>query len=148
MDKEGTLRLAWWEGNEKLKGKAVALKTPALENAPAMLEPQFDVESGFVLEGTLQIPAEGTPQPPGIYLESGEKLPTAGARAAQEASARSERSSRMVPTSSRGQPRRYGPELNKSTARCRSARRPASASWFATECWSFISTTSFSTSAA
>ena len=76
VDKEGTLRLAWWEGNEKLKGEAVAVKTPALKNALAMLEPQIDVESGFVLEGTLQIPAAGTPQPPGIYLESGEKLPT------------------------------------------------------------------------
>ena len=75
-DKEGTLRLAWWEGNEKLKGEAVGVKTPALQNALAMLEPRFDVESGFVLEGTLSIPAAGAPQPPGIYLESGEKLPT------------------------------------------------------------------------
>jgi len=76
VDKKGILRLAYWEGNEKLKGEAVAVKTPVLENSPAILEPRFDVESGFILEGTMQIPAEGSPKLPGIYIESGEVRPT------------------------------------------------------------------------
>ena len=76
VDKEGILRLAYWKGNDKLKGEAVAVKTPLLDGPPALLEPRFDVERGFILEGTIRLPAKESAQLPGVYLESGEPRPT------------------------------------------------------------------------
>jgi len=76
VDNEGILRLAYWEGNEKLKGEAVDVKTPALESSPALLKPTFDVNRGFILEGTIQVPNQKCGRLPGIYLESGEERPT------------------------------------------------------------------------
>jgi len=76
IDKEGILRLAYWEGNEVLKDEAVEVKTPVLESSPAILEPRFDVDRGFILEGTIQVPNEESALLPGVYLESGEERPT------------------------------------------------------------------------
>jgi hypothetical protein len=47
-----------------------------LQTSPGILEPQFDSERGFILEGTIRIPEEGARQLPGVYLESGEESPT------------------------------------------------------------------------
>ncbi|MCX6877093.1 MAG: hypothetical protein NTW21_25275 [Verrucomicrobia bacterium] len=76
VDQEGILRLAYWKGNDKLKGEAVAVKTPLLDGPPALLEPRFDVERGFILEGTIRLPDKESAQLPGVYLESGEQRPT------------------------------------------------------------------------
>jgi hypothetical protein len=76
VDKDGTLRLGYWKGNEALKGKAVRLKTPELGKRPALLNHSFNVRKGFVMEGKIKLPQAGEEQLPGIYLESGEKRPT------------------------------------------------------------------------
>lgn len=59
QDGEGTVRLAWWEGNEKLKGRPVAVapglrregRTPFVQ----YLKTGFDAGQGLVLEGTLPL---------------------------------------------------------------------------------------------
>ena len=42
----------------------------------ALLDHAFNVNQGFVLEGTIKLPPEGEPTLPGIYLASGEERPT------------------------------------------------------------------------
>jgi len=72
VDQEGTLRLAWWDGNEKLKGDAIDVKLPQPGPAPvAMLANDLDIENGIVLEGTLALPQAAAAQRPGIYIECG-----------------------------------------------------------------------------
>lgn len=70
LDDEGTLRLAWWKGNEKMKGPAVAIRPPGVGEpaAVAMIEPKLDASRGFILEGTIQLPASPDDQPVGLYL--------------------------------------------------------------------------------
>ena len=68
VDRDGTLRLAWWEGNEKLKHRAIPV-TPAqapLPGAPAVfpLDPTFDVGQGVIVEGSIKVP-QSRPGPPG-----------------------------------------------------------------------------------
>ncbi|MCY2927164.1 MAG: hypothetical protein NT031_17365 [Planctomycetota bacterium] len=58
VDAEGTLRLAWWPGNEKLKHAPVPLTDQAL-----------DVTAGVVLEGTLALPRAEDGPLAGVYIE-------------------------------------------------------------------------------
>ena len=76
VDQEGTLRLGYWKGNEALKGKAAPAETLGRQNHLAFLNHSFNVNQGFVLEGTIRLPSEGEPELPGIYLASGEERPT------------------------------------------------------------------------
>jgi hypothetical protein len=46
LDEESTLRLGWWEGNEKLKHEAVEVTPDSV----------FDTRSGVVLEGRMALP--------------------------------------------------------------------------------------------
>ncbi len=63
VDDEGTMRIKWWNGNDKLKGEPVAsgkqspLKWPGTVNAG--FGKPLDVEQGFVIEGTVTIPSQG-----------------------------------------------------------------------------------------
>ncbi len=98
VDKEGTLRLGYWKGNEALKGKAVPVKTPTLGKPLALLNHSFNVKKGFVLEGKIKLPQKGEKQLPGIYLESGEKRPTV-LQATAKGTSRMERPKRMAPIS-------------------------------------------------
>ena len=72
IDSEGTLRLGWWPGNEKLKLEAAEKKlpTPQAGQVPAvtLLESEFDVSNGLVLEGTLKLPASKESQPVGLFI--------------------------------------------------------------------------------
>jgi hypothetical protein len=88
VDREGTMRLGWWEGNEKLKHGPLDVKPPAATAAgrkPAMLESVFDADAGLILEGTF---ASGSPVAPakegqgagevaGLYIEHGKNAGTA-----------------------------------------------------------------------
>ncbi len=71
---DGALWLAWWPGNDALKGEAVDVTAPgAAEGDPAgavMLAETFDADRGFVLEGELTLPAEGGARR-GLYVECG-----------------------------------------------------------------------------
>ena len=74
IDGEGTLRLGWWKGNEKMKRAAIAVETPGdTSKAIAMLGHQFDTGKGIILEGTLRLPkGEGEPRS-GLYIECGNR---------------------------------------------------------------------------
>ena len=63
LDDEGTMRLGWWEGNEKMKRPATDVKASPDDDSPiAMLENVFDVEQGMILEGDLALPG-------GLYIQ-------------------------------------------------------------------------------
>jgi hypothetical protein len=74
IDGEGTLRLGWWKGNEKMKRAAIAVQPPAdTSEAIAMLDRKFDTSKGFILEGTMRLPkGEGEPRS-GLYIECGNR---------------------------------------------------------------------------
>ena len=60
MDSEGTLRLGWWKGNEKIKGKRLKFNTKEKSNVDSkifMAEDIYNTEDGIILEGI--IPLEG-----------------------------------------------------------------------------------------
>ena len=54
VDDEGTLRFAWWEGNERLKGAEVAVA--ADPHAPCYFQTATNVSVGAVLEATVTLP--------------------------------------------------------------------------------------------
>jgi hypothetical protein len=63
VDKDGHLRLAWWKGNEALKGKPLTLKINTIElntrdkNSNyqiVYLSEEFDLSKGIVLEGRIK----------------------------------------------------------------------------------------------
>jgi len=62
-DDEGTLRLKWWDGNERAKAKRVFIQSQLVETA-------FDPNETLILEGVMPL----TSSPTGLYLQgSGEK---------------------------------------------------------------------------
>ena len=70
LDKEGTLRLCWWKGNEKMKHQRIEVKPPAPANpipAIALIENVLDVRAGVIVEGKLHLPAAKTPCQ-GLYI--------------------------------------------------------------------------------
>jgi hypothetical protein len=73
VDREGTLRLTWWPGNERLKHEPLAMALPASAGAGegriAMVPTALDAERGTVLEGTLTLPAGAGAPPRGLYIE-------------------------------------------------------------------------------
>lgn len=81
VDSEGTLRLAWWEGNERLKREPIALERPGADanrTAPiAMLANRFDVREGLVVEGILRLPNTSDTRPRGLFIEHAQQAGTA-----------------------------------------------------------------------
>jgi len=73
VDNDGTLRLGWWKGNEKMKHKPVEVKLclPSLSNGKhiIMLENTLDINQGVILEGTLALPKDKNSPPNGLYIE-------------------------------------------------------------------------------
>jgi len=74
FDNEGTLRLGWWNGYEKLKHKRIDVKLPdqKSEDPIVMLKNTFDTDQGLILEGTLAIPVEINSPSNGLYIEFGD----------------------------------------------------------------------------
>ena len=73
LDAEGTLRLAWWKGNEPIKHQPIDVIAPADGKATiAMLQNAFDVEQGVILEGTLVLPRPEDSERRGLFIECGE----------------------------------------------------------------------------
>jgi len=58
VDEEGILRLAYWEGNDRLKTRPVKIDLPNKDeinaNRLVMLENRFNVDQGLILEGSFQ----------------------------------------------------------------------------------------------
>ena len=76
VDGEGTLRLAWWQGNEKLKHQPIAVAQPGAPavgdpSAAVMLDRVFGVEQGLVLEGVVTMPSRASEKPYGLRIEHG-----------------------------------------------------------------------------
>ncbi len=73
VDAEGTLRLGWWKGNDKLKQQSTAVNTPGASGTEApvlMLEDAFDVTHSLILEGELLLPPSGfEARRRGLYIE-------------------------------------------------------------------------------
>ena len=70
LDIEGTLRLAWWSGNDLLKHEAIDVAVPAANtNGAAMLETVFDADRGIILEGDITLPT-GDASRCGLYIET------------------------------------------------------------------------------
>ncbi len=73
LDDEGTLRLGWWKGNEKMKGQAVDVKVlPAAPsgNMPmAMIKDPLNTDKGVILEGMLALPKTEGSLRSGLYVE-------------------------------------------------------------------------------
>ena len=70
IDNEGTLRLGWWKGNEKMKHHPVKVDKPVDTTKPiAMLGNSFDVKGGTVLEGTLRLPKDEEAPRSGLFIE-------------------------------------------------------------------------------
>jgi hypothetical protein len=71
VDAEGTLRLAYWKGNEKAKGDSVPIESAA-GNTPAapiaMISPALDAQRGCILEGAMPLDAAAGNRS-GLYIE-------------------------------------------------------------------------------
>jgi hypothetical protein len=69
VDNEGTLRLGWWKGNEKMKRERVDVKLSDqnTDKSIVMLENIFDTDKGLIMEGTLIISEDKIPK--GLYIE-------------------------------------------------------------------------------
>ena len=76
IDDEGTMRLGWWKGNEKMKRKSVDIRLPVPDHGKGtnilMLEDTLNIVQGVILEGTLTLPAGNDSPPNGLYIECGE----------------------------------------------------------------------------
>ncbi len=73
VDNNGTLRLGWWKGNEKMKHEPVEVKLslPGHSNGRdiMMLENRLDVDQGVILEGTLAVPKSKDSPLNGLYIK-------------------------------------------------------------------------------
>ena len=83
LDEEGTLRLGWWQGNEKMKHEQLDVKTPGKaagsarphvhgsEQIPSitMLGTIFNRNRGLILEGALILPDNSKSPKRGLYIE-------------------------------------------------------------------------------
>jgi hypothetical protein len=74
VDNEGTLRLAWWSGNDSLKGETRALSLPSCDagkaSKPILLNAPLNVVRGSMLEGTASFRAAGKHRELGLVIES------------------------------------------------------------------------------
>jgi len=80
LDSDGTLRLGWWKGNEKMKHEAVEMQLPPAANNDSpivMLEDTFDTDQGVMLKGILPLPESQNAPRSGVYIECGKEQGTA-----------------------------------------------------------------------
>lgn len=73
IDADGTLRLKWWKGNEKLKERQVSGSFATNSSGSQFvqfLQPALDLNAAWVIEAVLSLPADNTPM--GLYLDSGD----------------------------------------------------------------------------
>ena len=74
-DDEHTLRLGWWNGNERLKHEPLPARLSAAvpHDAPlVMLDGELPADDGVILEGILPIPSGADAPGVGLYVETDE----------------------------------------------------------------------------
>jgi hypothetical protein len=74
VDREGTLRFAWWQGNEALKGEVLETRL-SREAGPSGTLPAFfngcvDLRRGVIVEGIMEFPGASAGAIPGLLIES------------------------------------------------------------------------------
>ena len=78
VDQQGTLWLRYWEGNDQLKKRHIALHWVETGENIRVAQRALDTRAGVVLEGTIQLPqSDVAGAGPGLYIEYGERLGTA-----------------------------------------------------------------------
>jgi len=73
VDTEGTLRLAWWPGNERLKRRRVPLRLPrgqTGDRAPLWLTGTLPADEGIVIEGLVGVPEDAAEEGMGLRIPS------------------------------------------------------------------------------
>jgi len=78
-DDEGTLRLMWWQGNERAKKTPVrvALLEAAAETKPTLLNVHFDQGQTLILEGVFTLQESANAVATGLYLQGSGETGTA-----------------------------------------------------------------------
>jgi hypothetical protein len=73
LDREGTLRLVWWRGNEKLKAAEIPVEIAAGSGPVQWREGLLEVNQTLTIEGTLHLPAPDTAGAPirGLLFDQG-----------------------------------------------------------------------------
>ncbi len=62
VDSEGTLRLGWWKGNEKIKGRKLKFNIKEKSNTDSkifMAKDVYNTKDGIILEGTMDLADNG-----------------------------------------------------------------------------------------
>jgi hypothetical protein len=71
VDDEGTMRLAWWKGNVRMKHEAIQVNMPSVDavskDGMVMLDPVLPAEKGVILEGRMALPSGKSRR--GLYIE-------------------------------------------------------------------------------
>lgn len=74
IDAAGTLRLGWWEGNDRLKAKSREIALPGIADMIAginvqMLPEELPTDDGIILEGRIELPSLSVPDAPrGLFI--------------------------------------------------------------------------------
>jgi hypothetical protein len=74
IDAAGTLRLGWWEGNDRLKAKSREIALPGIADTIAginvqMLPEPLPTDAGIILEGRIELPSPSAPDAPcGLFI--------------------------------------------------------------------------------
>ena len=73
IDSEGTLRLVWWRGNDKLKAARIPAAVPSGRGPVQWLDGILDVNQTLTIEGTIRLPAPGAAGMPmrGLLINQG-----------------------------------------------------------------------------
>ena len=75
FDEQGTMRLGWWKGNDRLKDDAqsIILREPSPKAGPvvAMLDETLNADVGVIIEGHMTLPQDKDAKPVGLYVSHG-----------------------------------------------------------------------------
>jgi hypothetical protein len=81
VDAEGTLRFAWWRGNEALKGDRSGARLNRADqrgsSEPAFFNQRVDLQCGVIMEGVVEFPEASAVAVPGLMIESEEETASA-----------------------------------------------------------------------
>jgi hypothetical protein len=69
-DEEGTLRLRWWEGNNRSKARSILLERPSSAGSlVSFFQHNFEPNRTMILEGSIDLPSSSSEGPIGLYTD-------------------------------------------------------------------------------